>query len=123
MDNPGTDKEAEVRETVKSWVDKLRQEERCSQFMHDLLDLTMDRMLRVESTDRIKATELPNEFAKFQQRANEDADYLLAPKPNPKPRPTTPRNIEPARDNNSSRRFSNKSVRFAGRTSTAMTLP
>ena len=107
---------------VKTWVDELRQEERCSQFMHDLLDLVMNRMLRVDSNERIKAIELPAEFEKFQQRADKDKAYLLAPKPDPKPRSTTPDSVELVRDN-SLRPFSKKSVRFARRTSTTMTVP
>lgn len=123
IDIPETgEPDAEVRGTVKSWVDELRQEEKCSQFMHDLLDLIMEGMLRADSTERIKATELPKEFAKFQQNADEVDGYLLAPKPNPKPRLTTPDSTEQVR-RNSSKPFSNKTVRFARRTGTMMTIP
>lgn len=76
-------KKADIREGVRSWVQELHTNERCSQFMHDLLDVVMKNMLLVESKSRIDATSLYQTFVRFKDRAREDKDYLLAPRPWP----------------------------------------
>jgi len=94
FDNDG-EKDAKVREGVESWVGELRQEEQCSQFIHDLLDLVMKHMLLVNSKERIKAKALPEMFTELEKRAESDEEYLYTPRPLPKPPspPTTPEKL------------------------------
>jgi serine/threonine protein kinase len=76
-------KKADIREGVRDWVQELHIKERCSQFMHDLLDVVIKNMLLVESKSRIDASSLHQTFVRFKDRAREDKDYLLAPRPWP----------------------------------------
>ncbi|KAF2185421.1 kinase-like protein [Zopfia rhizophila CBS 207.26] len=77
----GDTDEAEIREGVNTWVDQLRQENRCSAFIHALLDLVTESMLRVSSADRINATQLAHELKTMSERGKRDEKYLLQPKP------------------------------------------
>lgn len=76
--------QAEVRDGVIRWVQRLRQHERCSKMIHDLLDLTMNRMLRIGTRERISSTELKAKLTQILQRSRIDSrqqtlDYVLGP--------------------------------------------
>jgi len=73
---------AVVREGVISWVQRLRQHRRCSRMIHDLLDLTMNRMLPIGARERIGSTELKAKLTQILQRSRRDSrpqtlDYVL----------------------------------------------
>jgi serine/threonine protein kinase len=75
---------AKVREGVKNWVRSLHQHERCTQLIHDLLDMVMNEMLVVDRDERTNATMLHRSFVKLQSRMNADMNYALQPMPWPK---------------------------------------
>jgi serine/threonine protein kinase len=79
--------EAEVRKEVIDWVSQLREDEKCSELIHNLLDLTMEKLLVIDSKERISAKELSEKLDEYLQRAKSDKQYLLAPVPSP-PKPT-----------------------------------
>lgn len=72
--------EAEVRGGVTEWVKMLHQDERCPDFIHDLLDMTMNHLLVIDQTYRVKASSLNERFKKFLELA-ENPDYLVKPNP------------------------------------------
>jgi len=72
---------ATVRDEVVSWVNDLHNHENCSAVIHDLLNLTMEQLLIINSEDRTKAVELDKELKHMVDRAELDKDYLLTPKP------------------------------------------
>ena len=73
--------EAEIREGVKLWVRKLRQHECCSGLIHDLLDLVIEQMLRIDPQARIEAGELSGILKKMVEKAESDHEYLQTPRP------------------------------------------
>jgi serine/threonine protein kinase len=73
--------EAVVREEVLDWVDKLHQHDKCSALIHDLLNLIMEKLLVVESKERICARELNEQLKKYVQKAECNKAYLLDPAP------------------------------------------
>ncbi|KAI9691563.1 MAG: hypothetical protein M1822_007634 [Bathelium mastoideum] len=73
--------EAEVRDAVIDWVEGLHRHERCSNLMHDLLDLIMDKMLHVDPKSRTQAQELCTTLQGLVRKADRDEHYLLAPNP------------------------------------------
>ncbi|TGO23805.1 hypothetical protein BPAE_0121g00210 [Botrytis paeoniae] len=73
--------EATIRDGVEQWVKQLHQHERCSQLIHDLLELTMDHLLLIDSNERIKAGEFNRKMADFYQEAKKNPDYMLKPAP------------------------------------------
>ncbi|KAE9370829.1 kinase-like protein [Stipitochalara longipes BDJ] len=77
----GTERRAEVREAVTTWMERLRSNQYCSQAIKDLLDLVQNRMLQVESGDRIRAKELDSTLRKMLERAKADTAYLLGDHP------------------------------------------
>jgi serine/threonine protein kinase len=76
--------EAEIRDGVIAWVNELRQHERCSALMHDLLDLIMGEMLVIDSKKRIDAIALRLKLKNFVDTAEQNKKYLCEPKPWPK---------------------------------------
>ncbi|KAI9686478.1 MAG: hypothetical protein M1820_010606 [Bogoriella megaspora] len=78
----GDEIEAHVRRGVNDWIESLHECGRCSELIHDLLDLISGRMLCVDPQDRIKAKELRDTLKHFSEKAEED-EYLLVPKPSP----------------------------------------
>jgi len=68
--------DAVVRQGVKEWVSKLHDHPDCSQLIHDLLDLIMERMIKVDADKRIKSHELCTKLSDLCRKA-EDMTYLL----------------------------------------------
>jgi serine/threonine protein kinase len=93
------EKGANVREGVTRWVDRLHAHERCTQLIHDLLDLVMGSMLKVDPDERQPAERLKEEMEKLVQKAEEsDTDLIrAAPRPSNTPlaasRPSTGRRV------------------------------
>jgi serine/threonine protein kinase len=75
--NSKAGKFCEVRPGVTNWIQKLRRHQRCSQMIRDLLDLIEDRMLRVDSDDRIRSGELKACLNNILQRGQSNITYLL----------------------------------------------
>jgi serine/threonine protein kinase len=69
--------EGKVRDGVKAWVDQLHAHEKCSALIHDILDLTMNELLIIDSQDRCNASLLYSQMALFQKKAQHDLEYLL----------------------------------------------
>jgi len=67
-----------VRQGVIEWVHKLKQQERCSQALLDLLELIMSRLIVIESQGRISSQELHRELSVIVDRACQDKTYLLS---------------------------------------------
>jgi serine/threonine protein kinase len=82
--------EAVVREKVTEWVNQLHEHKKCSELIHDLLELTMSKLLVVDSKDRASAKEIFQQLEKYLQKAKSDKQYLLAPVPPPEQAPLAP---------------------------------
>jgi len=71
------ERDAEIREAVTGWVNRLHFNENCSALIHDLLDLVMGSMLRIDPEDRKTAHELKNDMEKLVRRAENNHPYLI----------------------------------------------
>lgn len=84
IEDPETKLEyAEIDQGVVTWIALLHQHQKCSQPIHDLLDLIMNKMLLVDSKERIAAVNLHRSLEELKKKRQGDDDYLLAPKPQP----------------------------------------
>jgi serine/threonine protein kinase len=72
---------AKLREEVVIWVNQLHEHDRCSQLIHDLMDLVMNDLLIVESKERGNAASLFQQLKMYLKKAEENKDYLLKPVP------------------------------------------
>jgi len=100
MEKDGHD--ASVREEVMTWIGDLRCHERCSELIHDLLDLTVKELLIIDSKKRGNAAWLFQQLKMCLQSAETDDDYLLKPVPREQKPPnertrSTPAVLEPPR--------------------------
>jgi serine/threonine protein kinase len=68
-----------VRQGVIDWVRKLKQQQRCSQALLDLLELVMSQLIVIEPRKRISSEQLYGELSTIINRAQQDAIYLLSP--------------------------------------------
>ena len=89
---------ATVGEAVIEWVRKLHEHERCSELIHDLLDLITSEMLCIDKEKRAKAHVLVEKLRKFLQKAEKDEGYLVNPMPREsmeklEPSPTSARSL------------------------------
>jgi hypothetical protein len=57
--------------------------------IHDLLDLIMEKLLKTDPGERLKAEELTGEMEELMKKAESDDKYLLQPVPRSLPTPTT----------------------------------
>ncbi|KAL1970712.1 hypothetical protein VTN77DRAFT_4356 [Rasamsonia byssochlamydoides] len=73
--------DAKVGEGVVTWVNELHCHPRCSQVIHDSLDLIMEHMIVIDSEDRIASTLLSRKLKSLLERATMDGEYLLKPVP------------------------------------------
>lgn len=72
-------KKAVVRDTVNQWVEKLHENEKCSQLIHELLDLTMSRLLVIQSKNRTSSQQLSVDLSEMLKKAEKDKGYMLDP--------------------------------------------
>jgi serine/threonine protein kinase len=77
----GDDREPEVRNSVVQWVKDLHAHEKCSGLIHDLLDLVMGHMLRVDPDERIEAADLKERMKEMVSKAEANDEYLIRPYP------------------------------------------
>ncbi|KAF9634155.1 CMGC/CDK protein kinase [Lasiodiplodia theobromae] len=73
----GEKKYAYVRDGVITWVQNLHDEPRCSEFLHDVLDLIMDELLKVDAAERIETGELCRRFHNFSEKVHKSDEYLV----------------------------------------------
>jgi hypothetical protein len=73
----GSEKFATVRPRVAEWIQKLRRHRRYSKMIRDLLDLVENRMLQVDTADRVRSGELKSILNEIVQRAKPSSAYLL----------------------------------------------
>jgi serine/threonine protein kinase len=71
---------AEIREKVLEWIDMLHVHPRCSQVIHELLDIVLE-MLCVDPSNRLLAVDLDVELGILLDRAKKDEHFLLDPEP------------------------------------------
>ncbi|MAD84153.1 MAG: hypothetical protein CL912_14415 [Deltaproteobacteria bacterium] len=79
-----------VRESVVTWKNQLHSHEKCSQLIHDLLELTMRELLVTDAKKRCEAGWLFQQLKMYLDKASEDSDYMLKPVPHP-PKPANVR--------------------------------
>jgi serine/threonine protein kinase len=78
-DNP-KQPEAIVRQGVQNWINDLCEKPNCSAFIHELLDLISQRMLRVDPSERISSEQLNWKLSRMLERATLDPNYLVKSK-------------------------------------------
>ncbi|TVY19984.1 Cyclin-dependent kinase 2 [Lachnellula arida] len=76
-DRPNAPPEAEVREGVLEWIDRLRQHPRRSEMSLEFLDLIEQSMLKVDSSGRISAELLVVNIRRMLDKSENQAGYLL----------------------------------------------
>jgi serine/threonine protein kinase len=85
----GEPKAAIVRHGVQDWIKDLHEMPRCSDFIHEMLDLISGHMLVVNPVARIWIGQLNLQLAHMVEKAGNEPIYLIASKP------YSPRNQEP----------------------------
>jgi len=78
---PNDRPDAIIRPKVVDWVRQLREHERCSQLICDLLEMIMTDLLLVNSGSRISAKDLNLKMQRYCEKARGDKDYMLKPNP------------------------------------------
>ncbi|KAH9211752.1 kinase-like domain-containing protein [Leptodontidium sp. 2 PMI_412] len=81
--NDSSGQHAIVRKTVMDWKNRLHTHPKCSELIHDLLDLTMKDLLVTETSDRCKASWLFQQLKMYLDKAEKDDKYLLKAVPHP----------------------------------------
>jgi serine/threonine protein kinase len=77
----GSRPRAIVRPGVTKWIEKLHRAPRCTQFVHEFLDLISSEMLLVEASERIKCGALNTKLADMQRKVDNDPEYPTHPNP------------------------------------------
>ncbi|KAF8857466.1 kinase-like protein [Acephala macrosclerotiorum] len=67
---------AVVNPRVLEWIDRLSKHDRSTQMIRDLLILVRDRLLVVDSRERMTSQELVRELDKMLEWANDDTEYM-----------------------------------------------
>ncbi|KAH2444133.1 hypothetical protein KXW48_006862 [Aspergillus fumigatus] len=67
----------DVRPSVKAWVTRLSEDERCSDMLYDLLCLIMREMIRIEPKDRIDSQQLHYQLLNLLEQAESNGTYLV----------------------------------------------
>ncbi|KAL1613620.1 hypothetical protein SLS54_010419, partial [Diplodia seriata] len=77
----GNKRDARVRDGVERWVRILREDPHCSQLIHDLLNLIMNKLLCVIPKHRADASMLSEDLDSLLTNARKHHGYALAPRP------------------------------------------
>ena len=72
-----------VREAVVAWEKQLHTHERCSDLIHNLLELIMKDLLVTDTKKRCQASWLFQQLNAIVKRAEKDEEYMLKPNPYP----------------------------------------
>ena len=75
------EKRAVVRHGVGNWIKDLHEMPRCSQFIHEMLDLISEHMLLVDPVARIGIGPLNSKMTQMVVKAQQNPLYLTAPEP------------------------------------------
>ena len=78
--------DAKVRDSVNTWVNNLHWNPKCTALIHDILDITMDGLLRIQCKERYQADLLFMRMKDCLLKAEKDHDYILKPAPPTKKR-------------------------------------
>lgn len=70
-----------VNPGVTSWVTHLKENQRCSRAMHDILDLVMRQMIIIQPGSRSTSLEVSKKLKEILNRVDNDEDYLLNSNP------------------------------------------
>jgi serine/threonine protein kinase len=79
--NSAQGSKATVREQVITWTDELHAHKKCSQVIHDLLDLIMKELLVTDSKERGSASWVYQQLNLYLKKAGGNLEYLLKPVP------------------------------------------
>jgi serine/threonine protein kinase len=81
---PGiSEPKAVVRESVREWIKDLHEHQRCSDFIHDFLDVVDNHMLVVSLSGRISCVGLNDRLREMVGRGKTSPAYLTQCKPKP----------------------------------------
>jgi serine/threonine protein kinase len=72
---------AMVRQGMETWVLRLHQNESCSELLHELLNLVMEKMLVIDREGRTSATNLQTSFENLRMKVEKDITYATRPAP------------------------------------------
>ncbi|KAF2084393.1 kinase-like protein, partial [Saccharata proteae CBS 121410] len=75
--------DAVVRPEVITWTDRLHRDSKCSQAMHEVINLVMDKMLLIEASDRAEMAKIARELKDIFKKSTSDDHFLLKPTPYP----------------------------------------
>jgi serine/threonine protein kinase len=73
----GRPREAVVKESVQEWIAQLHSKPRCSEFVHDFVNLISRHMLVPDPKARIHCGPLNEKLTGMVKRAEEDSNYLV----------------------------------------------
>ncbi|OCK74721.1 kinase-like protein [Lepidopterella palustris CBS 459.81] len=76
--------QAEVRKSVTEWVGNLHSHPKCTNVIHDLLNLVMNKLLVINSSNRMRSAELSQNLKILVEKAEGNDMYLLNPAPQPR---------------------------------------
>ncbi|KAG0646847.1 3-phosphoinositide-dependent kinase 2, partial [Hyphodiscus hymeniophilus] len=77
----GPPRKAILKESVQRWIRELHNKPRCSEFVHDFVNLIADHMLIADQHQRIRCGPLNEKLAQMVRKAEEDCDYLVPRNP------------------------------------------
>lgn len=72
----GDQRTAVVRGSVRDWIADLHEQPRCSDFIHDFLNLISEEMLLVNPADRIRSSQLNWKLKCMLEQANKYPEYV-----------------------------------------------
>jgi serine/threonine protein kinase len=75
----GSSRQVIVKESVQEWIQDLHRKPRCSEFIHDVLNLISNYMLVVDPGERIHSGPLNNELSTMGRKGLENQNYLAKP--------------------------------------------
>ncbi|KAI2630806.1 kinase-like protein [Hypoxylon sp. NC1633] len=70
-----------VKPSVSEWIIRLRREPRCSQFIHDFLDLVQTRLLIVSLEERCQCSELVDALQILHENCEKNEEYYTVGRP------------------------------------------
>ena len=83
--SPGDTKLPTIKPKVVEWIQKLRQNSNCNQYILDFLDLIENRMLDPDSTTRIRSDSLVHKLDLYVTTCRTDSEYYKESRSDPEP--------------------------------------
>lgn len=83
--SPGDTKMPTIKPKVVEWIQKLRQNSNCNQYILDFLDLIENRMLDPDSTTRIRSDSLVHKLDLYVTTCRTDSEYYKESRSDPEP--------------------------------------